>query len=204
MPASAAIGKPFASALPNVDKSGVTPLIPWYPPRPARKPVFTSSKMSTNPAASASSRRPSKYPGRGFTTPMFCSTGSVIRAATCISLCERSHRFEVVEFDRVQHSPLAFGNAGRDRNERILVAHDLLAAELLDGVHQVGGHDILVAVVAALHEDHVVAASQARATRIACAVASEPVLKNCTLSAPGTHRRNSRASSPSSSVGPLP
>ena len=51
---------PLPSALPNVDRSGTTPYTPWAPASDQRKPVIISSKTSTAPCRSASSRRPSR------------------------------------------------------------------------------------------------------------------------------------------------
>ena len=75
-----------------------------------------------------------------------------------ISFDERAHGFEVVELDGVHERAFGSGNAGGERDEWVFVADDLLAAELLGGVHQVRGNHVLIAVVAALHEDDVVAA----------------------------------------------
>ena len=56
-PPMAATGKPPPSALAIVVRSGVTPYSAWAPPRATRKPVITSSKMSTMPFAAVISRR---------------------------------------------------------------------------------------------------------------------------------------------------
>ena len=55
------------SPCPSWSGRGVTPQIDWYPPRPWRKPVITSSKISTVPCAVASSRTRSRKPGSGRT-----------------------------------------------------------------------------------------------------------------------------------------
>src|SRR5207244_1657562 len=55
---------------------------PCAPPRPRRKPVITSSKMSSAPQARVASRRAMRNPGCGGTTPMLAATGSTITAAS--------------------------------------------------------------------------------------------------------------------------
>ena len=68
--------------LPKHERSGVTPNAACAPPRPSRKPVMTSSKISSAPAESHADRKPSRNPGTGATMPMFAATGSTITAAT--------------------------------------------------------------------------------------------------------------------------
>ena len=51
---------PLPMALPKVVRSGLTPAICWNPPSACRKPVMTSSKISTLPRAAVSSRSPSR------------------------------------------------------------------------------------------------------------------------------------------------
>ena len=53
----------------------------WAPPRATRKPVITSSKISTLPAFVQQSRRVSRKPGTGGTQFMLPATGSTITAA---------------------------------------------------------------------------------------------------------------------------
>ncbi len=53
LPPSAAIGKPLASAFASVVRSGSTPESAWNPPRWWRKPVMTSSKISSGAVAVA-------------------------------------------------------------------------------------------------------------------------------------------------------
>ena len=89
-PPSAEIGQPFPIALPSVVRSGVTPAIDWKPPRACRKPVITSSKMSTVPCLVASSRSRSRKPSSGSTAPMLCGMGSRMIAATSCSVSARS------------------------------------------------------------------------------------------------------------------
>ena len=62
--------------------AGVIPKCSVAPPRAMRQPVITSSKISSAPAAEHASRRPSRKPGAGATTPMLAATGSTITAAT--------------------------------------------------------------------------------------------------------------------------
>ena len=59
-PASADTAKPLPSALPNVERSGVTPYTPCAPASDQRNPVIISSKTSTTPWRVHSSRRPSR------------------------------------------------------------------------------------------------------------------------------------------------
>ena len=80
-PARTEIGKPLPSALPIVVRSGVTPKRAWAPPGPWRKPVITSSKIRSVPAAVQASRSASRKPGSGSTTPALWKTGSTITAA---------------------------------------------------------------------------------------------------------------------------
>ena len=51
--------------LPKHHRSGVTPDHAVAPPGPSRKPVMTSSKISSAPTASQAARRPARKPGRG-------------------------------------------------------------------------------------------------------------------------------------------
>ena len=62
-------------------RSGSTPASSWAPPRETRKPVITSSKISSAPFSSASSRSPSRNPQAGGTRPMFAGQGSARIAA---------------------------------------------------------------------------------------------------------------------------
>ncbi len=55
-PTPPAIGYPPATALPSTVRSGVTPKYPAAPPMPNRNPVTTSSKTSSAPNSSHSSR----------------------------------------------------------------------------------------------------------------------------------------------------
>ena len=64
-PANAASGRPPPSTLPKHHRSGVTPSRPDAPDRLNRKPVITSSKISSAPALVHAARRPSRKPGAG-------------------------------------------------------------------------------------------------------------------------------------------
>ena len=66
-PPNAPTGSPPPMTLPRHVRSGRTPSRPWAPPRATRKPVITSSKISSAPTRSHSARRPSRKPGRGGT-----------------------------------------------------------------------------------------------------------------------------------------
>ena len=63
-------------------RSGRTPKRSCAPPRATRKPVITSSKMSSAPRCVAQRRSASRKPGSGGTTPMFPATGSTMIAAS--------------------------------------------------------------------------------------------------------------------------
>ena len=54
------LGSLDASALPMVQRSGVTPKRPWAPPMPRRNPVITSSKIRIVPVRVQASRTPSR------------------------------------------------------------------------------------------------------------------------------------------------
>ena len=81
-PPNAASGSPPPAILPRIVRSGVTPKRSCAPPRATRKPVITSSKTSSAPAASQSIRSASRKPGAGGTQPMFPATGSTRIAAS--------------------------------------------------------------------------------------------------------------------------
>ena len=94
-------------------RSGLTPKRSWAPPRPTRKPVITSSKTSSAPAASQSARRASRNPGSGGTQPMFPATGSTKIAARLLAVALDRRRGEVdvvvgdddgVVDDRLRHA----------------------------------------------------------------------------------------------------
>ena len=68
--------------LPKHHRSGVTPDQAVAPPGPSRKPVMTSSKIRSAPAASHAARSASRKPGAGRTRFMLAATGSTITQAT--------------------------------------------------------------------------------------------------------------------------
>ena len=68
--------------LPKHHRSGLNPDQPVAPSGPRRKPVITSSKINSAPAASQAARSPSRNPAAGETRFMFAATGSTITQAT--------------------------------------------------------------------------------------------------------------------------
>ena len=84
-PPKAAAGKPPPMTLPKVKRSGAPaaygPSSPYQPEREQRKPVITSSEMSSAPCWRVMRRRPSVNPGAGGTTPMLPGEASVMTAA---------------------------------------------------------------------------------------------------------------------------
>ena len=64
-PANAATENPLPIALPQVDRSGITPYTACAPPAAQRNPVIVSSKTRTAPCRSHSARTPARYPGAG-------------------------------------------------------------------------------------------------------------------------------------------
>src|SRR5215469_4466391 len=80
-PPKAAQGSPPPITLPNVTRSPRTPSIPYQPEAVTRKPVSTSSMMSSAPASLHSDLRSSLNPGAGGTTPMLAGQASVMTQA---------------------------------------------------------------------------------------------------------------------------
>ena len=74
-------GNPPPRIFDSVVRSGRTPYSSCAPPAATRKPVITSSKISSAPLASHTRRSVSRKPRRGGTTPMFAATGSTITHA---------------------------------------------------------------------------------------------------------------------------
>ena len=101
--------------LPRIVRSGVTPYTPCAPPNAIRNPVITSSNTSSAPASEHRSRRPSRNPGSGGTTPMFAATGSTIAAAIRSPVLGEHpvDRCEVVERHRERVARGALGHARR-------------------------------------------------------------------------------------------
>ena len=92
-PPYAPMGMPPPMILPSVVRSGVTPYSPCAPPCATRKPVITSSKISSAPCSLVMSRSPCRKPSPGGTTPMLPATGSTITAAmspSCAANCSRT------------------------------------------------------------------------------------------------------------------
>ena len=85
----AAIGNPLPIALPQVDRSGVTPYTDCAPPAAQRNPVIVSSKISTTPCRSQSARTPSRKPGAGSASALAASR---ITQATWPSCCSSTVR----------------------------------------------------------------------------------------------------------------
>lgn len=67
--------------LPRVVRSGVMPKRVCAPPYSARKPVITSSMMSSAPCVSHRARSALRKPSSGSTRPMFPAMGSTMIAA---------------------------------------------------------------------------------------------------------------------------
>src|SRR2546426_1185921 len=80
-PPYAPTGKPPPMILPMVVRSGRIAYNSCAPPKAMRKPVMTSSKMSTHLSRSVIVRRASRYPRAGGTQPMLPTTGSTITHA---------------------------------------------------------------------------------------------------------------------------
>ena len=80
-PPKAAAGSPPLITLPKVNRSASTPSRPYQPAGLTRKPVMTSSRISSAPCAAVSSRSRALKPGSGATTPMLAAAASVITQA---------------------------------------------------------------------------------------------------------------------------
>ncbi len=80
-PPKAPTGIPPPMTLPNVVRSGVMPYKPCAPPKATRKPVITSSKISTAPDWSQTSRKVSRKPATGGTQFILPATGSTMMQA---------------------------------------------------------------------------------------------------------------------------
>src|ERR1700722_13888865 len=80
-PPNAAQGSPPPITLPNVTRSPGTRSTPYQPSAVTRKPVSTSSMISSAPEASHSDRSSSLNPGAGGTPPMLAGQDSVITQA---------------------------------------------------------------------------------------------------------------------------
>ena len=80
-PPNAAAGRPPDMTLPNVNRSASTGSSPYQPDRETRKPVMTSSMISSAPCRAVISRSPALNPGSGATAPMLPAAASVITQA---------------------------------------------------------------------------------------------------------------------------
>ena len=82
-PPKAPMGMPPPMTLPNRVRSGLMPHSDCAPPRAARNPVITSSKIRTLPYSSQRRRRVLRKRGEPGTQFMLPATGSTMTAATC-------------------------------------------------------------------------------------------------------------------------
>ena len=80
-PPKAAAGSPPPITLPKVVRSPATPSRPYQPDLVTRKPVSTSSMISSEPYSRHRAASSSLKPREGGTTPMFAGQASVISAA---------------------------------------------------------------------------------------------------------------------------
>ena len=80
-PPKAAAGSPPPMTLPKVNRSASTGSRPYQPDRDTRKPVMTSSMISSAPCSAVIRRSAALNPGSGGTTPMFPGAASVMRQA---------------------------------------------------------------------------------------------------------------------------
>ena len=102
--------------LPITVMSAGTPSSSCAPPRATRKPVITSSRTSSAPDESASSRSRSRNPGSGGTTPMFAGTGSARIAAGRVLGDRGLDRLGVVPGDDHRRGRSGLGDARRGRD----------------------------------------------------------------------------------------
>ena len=82
LPVTAPPGSPPPSILASVHMSGVTPYSSCAPPLDMRNPVTTSSKISTTPYRSVTSRNSPRKLGLSGVSPMCAPVGSTMTAAT--------------------------------------------------------------------------------------------------------------------------
>ena len=81
---------PPATIFAKVERSGRTPKAPCAPPGETRKPVTTSSRISSVPARSVAARSACRNSGRNGTCPKLAPVGSRITAATSPRASSRS------------------------------------------------------------------------------------------------------------------
>ena len=67
--------------LPKVNRSASTGSMPYQPDRDTRKPVMTSSRISSDPWAAVIRRSPALKPSSGGTTPMLPAAASLMTQA---------------------------------------------------------------------------------------------------------------------------
>ena len=82
-PPNAAAGNPAAHDLAEGEQVSVNPVDAVPPGRETRKPVMTSSMISSAPCRCAISRSAALKPVAGATTPMFAAAASVMTQAIC-------------------------------------------------------------------------------------------------------------------------
>src|SRR5215467_12224943 len=80
-PPKAAQGSPPPITLPNVTRSPATPSTPYQPEEVTRKPVSTSSMISSAPADRHQEASLALNPGAGGTIPMLAGHASVMTQA---------------------------------------------------------------------------------------------------------------------------
>jgi hypothetical protein len=114
-PPKAPTGMPPPMILPSVVRSGRTPDSSCTPPRATRKPVMTSSKISSAPWRSQIARRPSRKPGTGSTMFMLPAIGSTMMQA--ISAPSSAKPLDLVEVVVAQRDGV-LGQRGRARPAR--------------------------------------------------------------------------------------
>ena len=151
-PPNAPTGMPPPTILPSVVRSGLMPYSACAPPSATRKPVITSSKISTLPCWSHTVRSVSRNPGAGSTQFMLPATGSTMMQAISSPTGREQllHLGAVVVGERQRLRGQLFRHAGRGRH-----AERERARAGLDQ-QRVG-----VAVIAALELDDLVAAGEA-------------------------------------------
>ncbi len=90
LPPKAPTGMPPPMIFPSVVRSGRTPETSCTPPRATRKPVMTSSKISTAPCRSQTLRSASRKPGAGSTMFMLPAMGSTMMQAICSPISSKT------------------------------------------------------------------------------------------------------------------
>ena len=83
-PPNAAAGSPPPMTLPKVNRSASTGSRPYQPERDTRKPVMTSSRISSAPCAAVIRRSAALNPSSGGTTPMLPAAASLMTQAMSV------------------------------------------------------------------------------------------------------------------------